>query len=130
MKNFLIATLLLFPLALFASIVLPDQDPLAVAMQLFQEWNTLAPLARGAMIIVVLVQGVKKIFPDFAYMRTMVVVGGIVHGFLQSLSSGMSIVDSAVFILITSGGAIAVYELFKSPLNALFGVKKKVKIPA
>lgn len=107
-----------------SAIVVPDGDPLAALLQLVTSWGVMAPLVKASTAIVLLVQGFKKFFPNFQYLKFVVVIGGVGYGFVQALVSGMQPLNAGVFILLTSGGAVALYELFKTPLNVLFQVKK------
>ena len=122
---------LFFPLIflcsiLFAdsSIVVPEGDPLSALLALVTNWSAMSPLAIASGVIVLLVQGFKKFFPGFQYLKFVVVFGGVGYGFVQALVSGMTALNAGVFILLTSGGAVAIYELFKTPLNAMFGTNK------
>jgi len=123
-KTLLILVLLAVPFYVFAEgIVVPDGDPFASIMELFKNWAALSPFAKGAAAIVVFVQLVKKFMPSWKFTKISVVVGGILMAILQSMSSGMSAFDAMVYALITCGGAVALYQLFKTPLNAIARIK-------
>ena len=107
-----------------ASIVVPDGDPLGALLSLVMSWASVAPLVKASTIIMIAVQAFKKFLPDFLYMKVIVVVGGIIYGTVQSMMTGMSLVNAVVFVLLTSGGAVALYELIKTPLNAVTGTTK------
>lgn len=111
--------------SLFASpIDVPDGDPLALLLSLAAQWRVIAPLVRGMMIIMILVQGLKKFAPGFRYLKIVVALGGVVYAVLQSLASGYGIAETLVTVLLVFGGAIAIYQSFKAPLNSVFQVKK------
>ncbi len=103
---------------------IPDGDPFATLLNLVLNWSAVAPFAKAVAVIVFLVQALKKFAPGFQYLRTVVIVGGVVAAILQSIASGMTIQNAVVFVLLTSGGAIAIYELFKTPINTIFQVKQ------
>ncbi len=107
-----------------ASIVVPDGDPLTTLLTLVTSLKTMSPLAIASSVIVLVVQGVKKFLPGFQYTKVIVVLGGIFWAFVQSMTSGLSPINAGIFVLLTSGGAIAIYEVFKTPLNAIFAVPK------
>lgn len=122
--NVVAATILLTLATAALAVQVPETDPLAELLKLIANWQALSPLAIASSVIVIVVQSVKKFFPDFQHTRAVVVVGGLVYGLLQALVSGMDFVSAIIFVLVTSGGAVALYELFKKPLNTAFGVKK------
>jgi hypothetical protein len=123
MKKYLaFALLLLLPCLAFADIVVPDVDPLTELLQLITQWASLAPLIRASLGIVVVVQVFKKFVPNFKYLNIVVVLGGVLYGFLQSLASGLSLVNALTFVLLTSGGAVAIYGLLKDQLNSIFKI--------
>lgn len=125
-KSFLLVLILLVPALLFAEITVPDGDPLSAVLSLITQWSVLAPIAKAILVIQILVQGLKKFLPNFQYLELFTLVAGLVYGFLQSISTGMSILNSAIFVLITSGGAILVYDyITKKPLNMLFKIEPK-----
>lgn len=123
----LISLFLVFGVIAFgdASIVVPEGDPLAALLNLVMNWSSIAPLVKASAIIMVAVQAFKKFVPTFQYLKVVVVIGGVIYGFIQSMMTGMSLANAAVFVLLTSGGAVAIYELLKTPLNAVAGIKKK-----
>lgn len=110
---------------LFAEgIVVPDGDPLTALLTLIQNFGAAAPIGKAILVIVLLVQAMKKFFPAFQYQELFTLFAGLVYGFLQALQSGMSWLNAGIFVVITSGGAILVYDYFlKHPLNALFKIK-------
>lgn len=121
----LVASLVLVTAVVFAGPDVPDGDPLVALLQLFGNWSVASSIARGIAFVLIIVQTFKKFAPDSPFTRYVVVIGGVVYAFLQSLSTGMSFVNALVFVLVTSGGAVALYELvFKRALNSLFQVKK------
>jgi hypothetical protein len=122
MKRFALA-LLLVSVSVFADNVVPEGDPLSALLNLVMNWGATAPLVLASTIIMIIVQAFKKFFPTFQYIKFVVVIGGIAYGTVQSMITGMTFVNSIVFALLTSGGAVAIYELFKTPLNAVSGVK-------
>lgn len=100
-------------------IVVPDGDPLQALLMLFASWKTAGPLAIGSMIIVVAVQAMKKMLPEFKYKRIAVTALGIVYGVLLAVSNGMGVVEASIAALFVSGGAVAIYEALKVPLKKM-----------
>lgn len=111
-------------LALFGSTDVPDGDPLITLLNLILNFKASGPLVIAASIVTIIVQGVKKFAPTFPYSKGVAVFGGVIYGIFQALQSGLGLVESLVFVLVTSGGAVAIYEYLKNPLNAVFQVKK------
>lgn len=126
MKVFKVACLGFLFVSLFAmaAVTVPEGDPLASALEAFLNIKSLSPLGIASAVVVVLVQLVKKYFPGFEYYDVVVVLGGLTYGVLQAILSGSSVGQALLFILVTSGGAMMLYDLFKTPVNALFKVKK------
>lgn len=107
-----------------AAITVPDGDPLTALLSLFQNFSAASAIGKAILVIVLAVQAMKKFFPAFQYQEVFTLIAGLVYGFLQALQSGMSLINSGIFVLITSGGAILVYDYFlKHPLNTLFNIK-------
>lgn len=107
---------------------IPDSDPLSVLLALVQNAKTLAPLSIASLVIMFIVQVFKKLFPNFLYTRFVVVIGGVIYGVIHQLLTGLSLVNSLAFILITSGGAVAIYELFVKPASgAVVSVVQKIQ---
>ncbi len=107
-----------------ASIVVPDGDPLVALLQLLQNWGTAVPLAKATAVIMILVQAVKKLFPGFVGLRFVVVIGGIAYAVVNSLATGLSLANSITLVLLSSGGAVALYELFFKPVGAAVAAMK------
>jgi hypothetical protein len=125
MKRFGIVLLLVCCVkALAEANTVPDVDPLSALLDLVMHWGATAPLVLASTIVTILVQVFKRFFPTFPYTKFVVVIGGVVYGVIQSLSTGMTFINAVVFALLTSGGSVAIYELFKTPLNAVSGIKK------
>ena len=119
MKKLAVA-LLLLPAVAFG-VDVPDVDPLVELLKLIQTWGAAGPLVIGASVITIVVQALKKFAPDFQYKRLLVVFLSCVYSVILSLSGGVDIASSLVMVLVTSGGAMALYEAFKSPLNKAVG---------
>jgi hypothetical protein len=126
MKNTLILITLLFAAMAFGDsvIVVPDADPLSTLLGLIAKWSSVSPLVLASSVVVIITQAVKKFVPGFAYTKIVVVVGGIIYGVIQSLITGMTFINAVVFVMLTSGGAMALYDVFRSPLNSVMGMKK------
>lgn len=96
----------------------PEGDAFQSLLALILNWNSLAPLAIGSGLIVILVQAMKQFVGDgFIYKRTLVVFLGVVYSVLLSMQQGLGLVESLVVALITSGGAVAIYEALKPLLG-------------
>lgn len=117
MKNlFLFSSLLFLPLLAFGEPPVPEGDPLASLLNLVLNWKAAGPIAIASSLVVVLVQLLKNYAGAFEYKRTAVVALSCIYGVLQALVSGLGLVEAIVLALVTSGGAMALYESIKNPL--------------
>jgi type IV secretory pathway VirB2 component (pilin) len=115
MKKLLALCLIMVSVNLWADgIVVPDGDPLAMLLALIQNWGAWGPLAIGSAVIAIAVQALKKFAGDFSYKRLVITVLGVVYGVVVALAQGSGVVSALVMALITSGGAVAIYEAFKN----------------
>lgn len=112
-------------LALFASpIDVPDGDPLVALINLLLNFKASGPLVIAATVVTIVVQGVKRFAPDFKYTLGVTIFGGVVYGVCQALLSGLGLVESLVFIFVTSGGATVIYEYLTKPVKTAIQAKK------
>lgn len=119
---FSLAAAVLFPVVAFAlevPIQTPDGQPTQSILELVLNWKTLTPFAIGAAIIVIAVQVLKHYVPEFEYKRLAVTVLGIAYGTILALQQGLSIGAALVASLLTSGGAVALYEALKPAIKKL-----------
>lgn len=94
----------------------PEGDPLATLLHLFMNIKAMAPLSIAMGLIVGVVQSLKKFLPSSAAKKGAVVFLGVVHAVLQAIFGGLSVADAVVLVLLTSGGAVAIYEWVVKPL--------------
>jgi hypothetical protein len=73
----------------------------------------MSPLAIGAAAVVVLTQAIKKFWPNWPYNRLTVSVLSVIYGIVYALMNGANFLNASVLVLITGGGAVAVYEALK-----------------
>lgn len=116
MKKIFALALLFFPLIVLAEPVIPDGDPLSSLLALIMNWKAAGPIALASSVVVVLVQVLKSSLGSFQYKRLAVVILSCAYGVLQGITSGLSLFQALVLALVTSGGAIALYESIKNPL--------------
>lgn len=119
MKRVLGMSLLVACLPVLAGIEVPDVDPITAIMEIIANFGIMSPLALASAGIVAVVQVLKKFLPEFKYKRFLVVVLGVAYGVVQSSLSGLGLVEALVLALITSGGAVAIYEALKPLLQAM-----------
>ncbi len=113
MFGFLMA-MCLMPLMAFADLpVVPDGDPLAALLALIANWKSSAPLALGMGVVALLTQVFKKFFPAFPYTRVVVTVLACAYGVLAGVVQGLPLLSVVVTVLISGGGAVAIYEAAK-----------------
>ncbi len=113
MKRLILSALLLPTLAFSEGIIPPEVDPLATILALFQNWAAMSPLVLGSTLIALTVQLLKMFVGDFEYKRIVIAGLGVVYGVITALLGGYSVFDALVAALITSGGAVAMYEAIK-----------------
>ncbi len=91
----------------------PDVDPLAKLVELLTHFQTMSPIAIGLAVVVIGTQALKKFFPNWPYNRLTVSVLSVLYGLGQALLGGASWTSAGVLVLITGGGAVAIYEAWK-----------------
>ena len=106
---------LLFPLRVLAEIApVPDSDAVVLVMKLVAEWKVLGPVGIGIVLVMLAVQAIKALVPeDFKYKRLAVLLLAMIYMGLVSVSAGGSVGAAVLGVLITSGGAMALYEALK-----------------
>lgn len=113
MTKLLIASMALVSGVAMASIVVPDGDALQLLLQLLTQWSSLSPLAIGSILIVIAMQVLKMFAGDFKFKRLAVVLLGCIYAVIQSRIQGLDIGNAVVLMLISSGGAVALFEAIK-----------------
>ena len=122
MKLFALFSIMLITAVCFAvELEVPEGDPLAKLLELITNWKTLTPIAIGSGAVVV-VQLLRKFLPTSNIRRALVVVLGVAWAVFQGLLNGMGALDMIVMVLLTSGGAVLIYEAAIKPF-----LKKEVQ---
>ena len=125
MKKFIfVLSLLLFPILVLCQVVddpeVPISDVFNDIVELIRNWKGLGALAISASILSVIVQGFKTklignpldaLRPGIK--RLLIVLLGQVQAIILAIAGGMSWWESILAGLITSGGAMAIYECLK-----------------
>ena len=114
--------MILFPLFALALDAVPEMDPLQAGLALFASFKTAGPLGIGMASIVFIMGILKKVFGDFKLKRLVVTVLACAYGVLLSVTNGLSVWSALLAVLVTGGGAIAIYEGLKGA-----GIIKKAK---
>lgn len=98
----------------------PEVDPLTAIVELVKNYKGMSPLAIGMALVVLLMQILKMFFKDsFKYKRLAVTILSVIYAGLLALTQGLGIGEMLVTVLLTGGGAVAIYEAIK-------GLKKLV----
>lgn len=106
--------MVVMPLVALADVpVVPDGDPLTLLLNLIFTWKSAGPLALGMGIVVLATQVVKKLLPDFQHKRLVVTILSCAYGVVLGVSQGLGWLPTVVAVLVTGGGAVAIYEAFK-----------------
>lgn len=93
---------------------IPEMDPVVLVMKLASEWKVLGPIGAGILIVMLITQAVKALVPeDFKYKRLLALILAMVYMVLVAISSGLGIGAAILGVLLTSGGAMALYEALK-----------------
>ncbi len=92
-------------------------------LDLVKNWKGNTAIAIISAISMVIIQCLKYAIKNFLqdpsketlanWSRFFVVLLGVIVMILSSVAGGMSWIDSSIFALITSSGAIAIYQVFK-----------------
>lgn len=121
----LLASLFFFGAAAHGQVLepfpVPGVDPLAELMLLIRDWKAMSPLALTIGIVILTVQMIKSFAPGFKYTRLAVTICSVIYGVLLSVQQGMSWQNALVVVVITGGGAVAIYEAWKGLSKALVG---------
>jgi hypothetical protein len=116
-------SVLIFPLVCFSQIAetpVPIKDVFEMIAQLVNNWRSLSTLGLISSVIVLVMQILKteimgglllKASPFLK--RLLITVFGQVAGVIVAVSGGLTWVEAIVTGLITSGGAVAIYEAIK-----------------
>lgn len=118
MKVFLVLILSIFTMAVYGQVAVPDVDITAKLLEMFASWKTMSPLLKGIGFVMIITQVVKQI-TGFKYQRLLVTILAIIYGALDAMIGGGSAVSSLMTILISGGGASALYELLKPLLSKI-----------
>jgi hypothetical protein len=107
--------LLVLCTAAFADVApIPDGDIGQVIVQLLTNWKSLSPLALGMAAVVISAQIIKAYVGDgFKYKRLLNLFLACLYGIGLAIQSGMGWLPALVSILVTGGGAAALYEALK-----------------
>jgi len=100
-------------LAYGQSMELPDVNVLEQLGVLVLSWKGMTGIAKGSIIILILVQIVKHLKADFKAKRLLITVLSIAYGAVQMIMNGASVSAALVGMLVAGGGAIAIYEAIK-----------------
>lgn len=112
--------LLVCLLALIATTVfavppeIPDVDPIAALVELVKNFKDLGTLPLAMSVIVIAVQVIKKYFINSKYAFLLVTVLSLAYGGAHAMVNGAGLSSALVLVLITQGGAIAIYEAIKA----------------
>lgn len=128
-KLFSIFGILLISILVFAQAgQIPDGDPLKALVDLITNWQTMSPIAIGLAVVVIGTQALKKFAPDWPYNRLTVSLLSVIYGVVTAVTGGASWTSAAVLVLITGGGAVAIYEALKG-LGILGSAPAPVPVP-
>lgn len=118
MKKFLIFVPMLLVTALVwaADLEVPEGDPTQSLLALILSWKSLGGVGIASGLISVVVQSLRKFLPSSGVKKAVVVTLGVVYAVLQMVLGGGGIMDALVTVLLTSGGAVAIYEWAIKPL--------------
>jgi hypothetical protein len=100
----------------------PEINPLTALGELVLNYNSLSSMAKGILFVNILVQVVKQA-SDFQHKRLLVVLFSVVYGVLEYMSAGGNFVSAFVAVLISGGGAMALYESAKPLLKNISFLK-------
>jgi len=114
--RFFVTLLFFFPFLLLASDVSPE--PTTTLLDLIKNWKEMTPLGIGMGLVSMLVQALKSdklggLFKNFKYKRTLIVILGQIYAIGLMVVQGSSWISAIITGLISSGGAVAIYEAIK-----------------
>lgn len=121
----------------------PEGNPQETLTLLIKDWRNLSPIAIGILFVLFMVQAskagwVETVFNFFGWKhvlewkRFIVTFFGFIYGLLFLISTGSSYLNATVVFILSSGGAVALYEgakpLLKVLFPRLFNKKDSIKI--
>jgi hypothetical protein len=109
-------THILLNTAMAAGIIVPEVNPFETLAELISNWGSMSGLAKGMVFVLVTVQIVKQA-SDFQHKRLVVLLASIMYGIGQLVMAGQSVSASIIAVLVSGGGAMALYEFIKPALK-------------
>ncbi len=94
----------------------PVVEPLGALLALITSFSAMSPIAIASAVIVILVQLMNKFLTTSVAKKGAVVALGVVYALVQKVMGGMGWLDAAALVMLTSGGAVAIYEFVIKPL--------------
>lgn len=118
-RNYFLLCLLVLSVSVLAAdlVPVPEGDPLVLLLDLIKNWKASTPIAIGSMIVVIIVQVLKKFVGESLYTRASVTVLGVAYSILVTMQKGASLLEAAIMALLVSGGAVAIYEAISPLIN-------------
>lgn len=101
-----------------SGVAVPDVNALEKLGELVLNWSTMSDLSKGVLFVLILVQVLKQSV-DFPYKRLAVVFLSILYGAGQLILGGESALSATMAVLVSGGGAIALYEALKPILKKI-----------
>jgi len=104
------------------TIEVPSVDPAQAIVDLVTNWKEMSPLAIGASIILLLIQLLKSslfggFFKHLEWKRFFITFLGVLYGVVYMVSTGSPWINAIVVGVISTGGAVAIYEALKPILE-------------
>ena len=97
---------------------LPEIDLFAKLAELLMSWGSLGSLAKGSIVILILVQ-IAKQMTDFKYKRLLVALFSVAYGVMQMMISEVSLSSAMIAVLISGGGAMVIYSAAQPFLKSI-----------
>jgi hypothetical protein len=104
-------------------IAVPDVNPLEAILSLLTNFKSMGPLAIASLSITIVVQSLKQFLPDSKAKKLAVLLLSLAYGVIAKIMLGTSWPEALVLVMLSGGGATAIYEWFVKP------VMQKVEAP-
>lgn len=111
-----VCMLLMTGMAFAQSIEIPEVNVLEKLGNLVLNWNAMSDLMKGSIIVMVIAQVIKQA-SHFKYKRFLVVILSVIYGVGQMVIGGEGLGGAIVSVLVSGGGAMAIYESLKPLLK-------------
>lgn len=94
----------------------PDVDPLSILLLLVTNFSIMAPIAIAMSVVSIIVRVLDRYLKTKVVKKGLVVLLSVVYAIFEGVSAGLGWLEAVALVLLTSGGATAIYHWVIKPL--------------